>query len=344
MRKIPVRLRPAAFTLVELLVSMAVLTILVVMVVQLVNATTKSTGASSKRLNADGQARMIFDRMALDFDRIVKRKDVDYVFFKNPYQPPPSPSPAAAPANGPGNDWMFFYSEAPGYYTATGDQGTVALIGYRINPNNAYYPNIPVLERLGKSLSWDVAPSASPADAPVYLTFPPASAPAAAGATPTPTPTPFASSTLAGHWPNIATPAPALSSTTDNLSTDPNFQVIGEQVYRLEFVFQLSDGTLSNVPYLSYHSSVNGLADVNAIVVAIALLDSASQKIVPSYQAMVSALPDPTAADLSSSPPKLMATTWSNAVNSATFAATAGIPQAAASQVRIYQRYFYLNK
>ena len=57
----------------------------------------------------------------------------------------------------------------------------------------------------------------------------------------------------------------------------------------------------------------------------------------------VNALRDLTPADLASSPPKLMAQTWNNAVNSSTFAATVGIPQSAASQVRIYQRYFYLN-
>jgi hypothetical protein len=62
---------------------------------------------------------------------------------------------------------------------------------------------------------------------------------------------------------------------------------------------------------------------------------------------MVGALLDPTDADFQvtpPTPPKLMAQTWLGAVNSSTFAQTSGVPKAAASQVRIYQRYFYLKK
>jgi hypothetical protein len=80
--------------------------------------------------------------------------------------------------------------------------------------------------------------------------------------------------------------------------------------------------------------------------VALAILDNGSRKFVTNASQMDFALPDPTTQDLTTTPPnppKLMAQTWNAAVNSTNFASKSGIPQAAASQVRIYQRTFYLN-
>src|SRR5437879_1770459 len=89
----------AGFTLVEMLVSTAVLVLLILVVTQLVNSTALTATGSRKHTDADGQARMIFDRMANDFGRMVIRKDVDYLFTKQA-----------------GNDGMVFYSEAPAYF------------------------------------------------------------------------------------------------------------------------------------------------------------------------------------------------------------------------------------
>jgi hypothetical protein len=86
-----------------------------------------------------------------------------------------------------------------------------------------------------------------------------------------------------------------------------------------------------------------GIQDVSAVIVALAILDNGSRKFVNNASQMDSALLDPSNADLSTNPPKLMAQTWDTAVNSTNFASKSGIPQAAASQVRTYQRTFYLN-
>jgi hypothetical protein len=292
-----------AFTLVELLVSTAVLGLLVIMVAQLTNNATITVNVSRKHLDADTQARMIFDRMAADFARMFHRKDVDYVFRKQA-----------------GNDQIFFYSEAPAYFSGTASKSSAALIGYRINSSLQ-------LERLGKGLAWTGASNASSSGSVVFLTYPPASpAPAAS-------PTPYPASTLAGNWP----------TTVPTGSTDSDFHAVGEQIYRFEFCFLMKDGTFSNTPYLAPHTSISGFQDVSAIVVALAILDSASQQIVSDNSRMVDALPDPSDSDLAASPSKLMAQTWLNAVNSSTFASVTGIPQPAASQVRVYQRSFYLN-
>jgi hypothetical protein len=92
----------------------------------------------------------------------------------------------------------------------------------------------------------------------------------------------------------------------------------------------------------------NGMSDVTAIIVAIAILDTNSRKLVPNQLATISAdLPDPTESQLqlSGSGPQLMAEQWQSALNatSPTFASAARIPIPVASQIRVYQRFFYLN-
>lgn len=288
-----------AFTLVELLVSISVLSLLLVMVTQLVNSTSTVTVTGNKRLDADSQARLLFDRMALDFERIVKRADVDYYFQQNT-----------------GNDQMAFYSEATGYYpsgvTGSTPKSGVSLIGYRVTSNYQ-------LERLSKSLVWNGATS-STADA--------------GGLTGSDIGMVFLPKTLTGSWPKVAD------------GTDSNYQVIADQVYRLEYNFLLKPYTdasgathpavLSVTPWdtRQSHTTPNGLCDVSAVVVAVAILDETSRKIVQTgqYTAMVSEL---TEASGSSS----ILQVW----NGSNYLTGSGISQAATSQIRIYQRYFYLN-
>jgi hypothetical protein len=140
------------------------------------------------------------------------------------------------------------------------------------------------------------------------------------------------------------------------------YHVLGDAVFRLEFCFLLkpltrTDGSVlpaiySNLPYDTradqpispVPSSLYGLgpADIQAIVVTVAILDAKSRKIVSAanLQTLASALVDPTVADLTSSPPKLMAETWNTALANATFT---GAMKTAASDVHIYQRTFYLG-
>ena len=93
------------------------------------------------------------------------------------------------------------------------------------------------------------------------------------------------------------------------------------------------------------HNAINGLRDVRAIVVALAVLDHASRQIATDLSGMTAqtALRDITASDLSASPPLLMANIWQGVIDQGKLASGAGIPPAAAQQVRIYQRHFYLD-
>ncbi len=133
---LPSRSRRAAFTLVEVLVATAVLLMLVVLIGQLFNQATSIVTLGGKRMDNDGQARGIFDRMAVDFDSMVRRPDVD-VFLKSPADPQP------------GNDQLAFFATAPGYYPPTGAQSPLSLVGYRLSGDKAR------LERLGKGLLWN---------------------------------------------------------------------------------------------------------------------------------------------------------------------------------------------
>src|SRR5467141_1758103 len=59
------RRRTNAFTLVELLVSMGVLVLLVFLATQLVNSAATVAIVGYKRMDADSEARQVFDRMAV---------------------------------------------------------------------------------------------------------------------------------------------------------------------------------------------------------------------------------------------------------------------------------------
>lgn len=371
------------FTLVEILVSMGVLILLVVMVTQLTNSATNTITNSRKHMDADSQARLIFNRMATDFEKMVKRPDVDYVFCKSNGQ-----------GSGGSNDAMFFFSEAPAYFdnagTSSSSKNSVALVGYRINSKLQ-------LERLGKGLTWDgsTVNSSNPA-VPGGVVF------LASGST---SATPLYATTIAGdgtpanqgNWTSLGTAAGAAGSgSAFSDGSDSDYHVLAEQAYRLEIAFKLSDGTISTQPILSnppagwpvtlkfynpssadpvltsdstqnyavgsrwYNTSSGqgyictnatpnaavwnriGIQDISAIIVSVAILDTNSRLVVTNTSKLIGALRDPTSTDFTTTPPVLMAQTWLGAVNSTNFAATSGIPQSAASQVRIYQCYFYL--
>jgi type II secretory pathway pseudopilin PulG len=142
----------AAFTLVELLVSMSVLALLVILVAQLMNSATTTTTQGNKHMEADAQARSVYDRIAVDFAQMVKRPDVDY-YLK---------SSANAQA---GNDQIAFYSQVPGYYPSTGAKSPLSLVAYRVNSDTSSQDRNR-LQRLGYGLLWS---GVSPTDTPIVF-------------------------------------------------------------------------------------------------------------------------------------------------------------------------------
>jgi prepilin-type N-terminal cleavage/methylation domain-containing protein len=138
-----------AFTIIELLVSVAILAVLVLMVSRLFNSAAILTTSGNKRMDADAQLRPLFDRMTVDFSQMLKRPDVDY-YFKS------STNPQA------GNDQMAFYSAVTGYYPSSGSQSPISVVSYRINSNSGS-TTFNKFERMAKGLVWNgVAASDTP--------------------------------------------------------------------------------------------------------------------------------------------------------------------------------------
>jgi type II secretory pathway pseudopilin PulG len=406
--------------LVELLVAIAILAIIVAAVAQIVGTASTLTTVTNKRIDANSQARTVFDRMANDFARMVKRNDVDYIFYKA--------------TGGTGlNDTMFFFSEGASYFDSTTwnpalsgypstapEKNRVSLVGYRVNngtetgtPGPTYYQ----LERLGKALSWDGSPSINPV---VFLTYPPAGKDVASVDADNPPngsySTAFFGSTLYGGYSSGGGGAPSLVGTSannfddgaDNAATPVNpYRPLGPQVFRFEFSFQLKDGTLSQIPVMQKATAANpngvpssnltatqrplptndsgstyavgsrwydttnrigyicldatpnaavwreiGISDVAAIVVTIAIIDRQGQVFVSNSGNASTIMPklEGAFADIiDSTSASNVVTTWTSAITPASagtasaVSTASGIPQTMVSQIRIYQRYFYIN-
>lgn len=130
-----------AFTIVELVVSVAVVVVLVLLVSRLFSSAAMVTMSGNKRMDADAQLRPLLGRMAVDFSQMIKRSDVDY-YLK---------SSANAQE---GNDQMAFYSAVAGYYPSSGSQSPVSVVGYRINSTSGSTRSNK-LERMSKGLVWN---------------------------------------------------------------------------------------------------------------------------------------------------------------------------------------------
>jgi prepilin-type N-terminal cleavage/methylation domain-containing protein len=146
------RSRNGGFTLVELLVSIAVLVVLILFVSGLFSSASVIITSANKRMDADAQLRPLFDRMAVDFAQMLKRSDLDYYVKSS--------------ANSePGNDQIAFYSAVAGYYPSTGSQSPVSVVSYRINSTLGSI-TFKKLERMAKGLVWN---GVSASDTPIVF-------------------------------------------------------------------------------------------------------------------------------------------------------------------------------
>src|SRR5439155_17302669 len=108
------------FTLAELLVSVFVVTLIVLMVAQLMTSATAITRPANKHIDTDTQARVVLDRMALDFAQMLKRTDIDY-YVKGPANIYKGHGNGHAWGKGlgtnqQGSDQIAVFSQVPGYY------------------------------------------------------------------------------------------------------------------------------------------------------------------------------------------------------------------------------------
>src|SRR5947199_9429041 len=129
------RTQAGGFSLAELLVSIFVLAIIIFVVEQLTINATAVTRTGNRHISTDTQARVVFDRMALDFAQMVKRTDVDYyVKQRTGYSGHGNGHGWGRGHNGDlGSDQIAFFTQMPGIYPGgytPGQQCPIVLVAF----------------------------------------------------------------------------------------------------------------------------------------------------------------------------------------------------------------------
>src|SRR5205807_2037483 len=149
---------------------------------------------------------------------------------------------------------------------------------------------------------------------------------------------------------------------TDGSTTSTDYEVVGPQVFRFEYYYLLKNGSVTDVPFDTQARPAQqtiaapvsiGLVDVQAIAVAIAVIDPASRSLIPqaSFFEIADDMDDfKTAPGRGNGGAKKIGdleVQWNTAVQSivSTGHTSDGhlVPPAAASAIRIYNRYFDLR-
>jgi len=296
-----------AFTLAELLVTMSVLVIVVLFSARLINSASTITQLANKRMDTDAAIRPVVDRMAFDFSQLVKRDDVSY-YVKTGSTAGPMTGVAGAGVN----DWIAFYSNVSGYYG--GSSSPFSVVAYRVNSKASNTQAYSRLERMGKALTWN-------------------------GVSNTLTPMVFLPIRIedASAWPCVA-------NSEDYDSTDLtaiSYEVFAPDVFRLEYYYLLTDGTLSSGPWADT-TAVDGFKKVAAVCVAFAVIDPKSRVLVGTQiGTLIGKLPDfpyNDPASPSTMKPGDLTRNWQTALNLIT-----DMPRQAVSGIHVYERYFYVG-
>jgi type II secretory pathway component PulJ len=276
----------AAFTLTELLVSIFVLVIITLVASQLMNSASAIARTGNKHFDTDTQARVVLDRMALDFAQMIKRKDVDYYVKQKYYK---------GHGNGHGcgqghnndltSDQIAFYSQVPAYnpdpstFSST-KESPISLVAYRVNETNdaARYGR---LERMAKGLLWNGVSNRTGNGGNVYypIVFQTGQIDSTCNGNTCPcngTASPWADKWLG-----------AICNT--NSSNDVDYEIIGPNVFRFEYYYMLKNGRVSGWPWdrfdyptqqSLYIPAKLGLSEVRALAVSIAVIDPASRALI----------------------------------------------------------------
>jgi prepilin-type N-terminal cleavage/methylation domain-containing protein len=283
----PLRRTCAGFTLAELLVSVLVVVIITVIASQLMSSASAIARNGHKHFDTDTQARVVLDRMALDFAQIVKRTDVDYYVKQRIYKGHGNGHGCGNGHNGDlSSDQIAFYSQVSAYnpdpatYSST-KQSPISLIAYRVNESTssqdaARYGR---LERMSKGLLWNGVSNNTGNGAYYPIVFQTGQIDSTCTGNTCP-----CNGTI-GPW---AGPWSAAICNTNN-SRDQDYEVIGPNVFRFEYYYLLKNGRVTDWPWdrfdyptqqTIYNPVKLGLSQVRAIAVSIAVIDPASRDLI----------------------------------------------------------------
>ena len=285
----PLRRTAAAFTLAELLVSVLVVVIITVMASQLMSTASAIARNGHKHFDTDTQARVVLDRMALDFAQMVKRTDVDYYVKQKVYKGHGNGHGCGHGHNGDlTSDQIAFYSQVPAYnpdpstYSST-KQSPISLIAYRVNESNSGQDTARYgrLERMSKGLLWNGVSNNTGNGNNVYYPIVFQTGQIDASCTGNSCPC----NGTVGPWANAW--SAAICNT--NNSSDPDYEIIGPNVFRFEYYYMLKNGRVTDWPWdrfdyptqqTIYNPVTLGLSQVRAIAVSIAVIDPASRALI----------------------------------------------------------------
>ena len=211
-----------------------------------------------------------------------------------------------------GNDLIAFFSTVPGYYPSTQTSHCpISLVAYRVN-SNATSTAYNRLERMAKGLEWN---GLSSSYTPILFN------------------TPIATTT-------------AWSAAASSAAADADYEIAGSRVFRFEYYYLLKPDPATGTP----RGYTNGafwpstdafkVGDVAAIAVAIAVLDPASRSLLSNAQ--LATLAGSTVLQDTGSWGAITAgqllSQWQAALDGIT-----NMPREAISNVRLYERHFYLS-
>jgi len=100
-----------AFSLVEVLVAMAIFLFMAVMVASITGGVSQIAGQSQRRMSVDGGVRQSLSRISADFSRAIIRNDLPFRIEKKS-----------------GNDALMFFAAAEGYSAGRG----ITMLGYQV--------------------------------------------------------------------------------------------------------------------------------------------------------------------------------------------------------------------
>src|SRR5215469_11321854 len=279
--------RTAGFTVAELLVSIVVVVIITLIASQLMTSATAITRTGNKHFDTDTQARVVLDRMALDFAQMVKRTDVDYYVKQKVYK---------GHGNGHGcgqghnndlsSDQMAFYSQVPGYYPSAtaAEQSPISLVAYRVNEATNSGDRYGRLERMAKGLRWNGVDNGTGNGATYPIVFQTGQIDNSCNGNSCPC------NGTVGPWANAW--SGAICNT--NTSGDVDYEIIGPNVFRFEYYYMLKNGRVTDWPWdrfdyptrqtISYDPSYPqlriGLSQIRSLAVTVAVIDPANRALI----------------------------------------------------------------
>ena len=266
-----------AFSLVEVLVAMAIFLFMAVMVASITGGVSRIAGQSQRRMSVDGGVRQSLSRISADFSRAIIRSDLPFRIEKKS-----------------GNDGLMFFAAAEGYSAGRG----ITMLGYQIT--NAS------LQRGAEATTW----------------------------------TPSGATAL-----SFTSVTNAVSSNNYLSISSANYEILESDIFRMEVAFLMGDGSIkstvgTNAGGTSYIASFASTARtvssdaIRAVIVTVAAVDSRARELVPpsEYSQLANIFSDAT-------PGSDVLTAWKENLKNS----ISGMHQAARENVRIYQRYIYID-